>query len=137
MPDIPYPSIQEIQNTYFPEEEKSNYAPTWSVLDTEPGMDDLAKGKIDTLKKMQDDLGIYPFQDNKGNDRLFLARFEFPKFEEEFQFSEAATRGSQGFIDFLTGVPIDCIEGWCRLAMAGRWLRECGLWRWCRPLEGR
>jgi|WetSurMetagenome_2_1015567.scaffolds.fasta_scaffold04877_7 hypothetical protein len=84
--------------------------PTWAVLDREPGMDDLAEGAAEILKKMGEDLKIYPFQDTDGNDRVFLARFEFPKYEEDFQFPAAAAEDSFGFIDFLAGFPIDCVE---------------------------
>ena len=36
----------------------------WSVLDREPGMDDLAEGAEEVLKGMGEDLKIYPFQDS-------------------------------------------------------------------------
>jgi hypothetical protein len=82
----------------------------WSVLDKEPGMDNLASGATEVLKKMGEDLKIFPFQDTKGQDKLFLARFEFPKYEEDFTFSEAGRDGAFGFIDFLAGFPLDCVE---------------------------
>ena len=89
---------------------------TWPLL-LEPGMDDLAEGATDVLKKMVDDLKIYPFQDKDRKDRLFLGRFELTNYQESFQFSEAfdafkSNRPSDpaGFIDFLGGFPIDCIE---------------------------
>jgi hypothetical protein len=82
----------------------------WSVLDREPGMDDLAEGAEEILKQMGEDLKIYPFQDTDGKDRLFLARFEFPKYDEDFTFPEAGQEGSFGFIDFLAGFPLDCVE---------------------------
>jgi hypothetical protein len=87
--------------------------PTWSVLDREPGMDDLAEGAgaEEMIKKMGESLKIYPFQDSDGEDRLFLARFEFPKYGEDMKFPEAITKGtSVAFIDFLAGFPIDCVE---------------------------
>jgi hypothetical protein len=73
------------------------------------------------------DLGIYPFQDSEGNDRLFLARFELPNYKEDFQISKSAWRalalleGEEappagpedapvGFIHFLAGFPIDTVE---------------------------
>lgn len=89
---------------------KKTLEPTWSILDREPGMDDLAEGATDILKKMGEDLKIYPFQDTDGKDRLFLTRFEFAKFGESPQFSEALVGESQAFIDFLAGFPIDCVE---------------------------
>jgi hypothetical protein len=89
---------------------KKTLEPTWSILDREPGMDDLAEGATDILKKMVKDLKIYPFQDTDGKDRLFLARFEFVKHGEAPKFPEALEGESQGFIDFLAGFPIDCVE---------------------------
>jgi hypothetical protein len=83
----------------------------WWVLDREPGMDDLAEDKEEVLKVMQDDLEIYPFQDQDENDRLFLARFEIPKYGESFQYSEALLAGEPcAWIDFLAGFPVDCVE---------------------------
>ena len=78
------------------------------------------------MTKMSDDLGIFPFQAG-GEDRLFLARFEFPKFGEDFQIPKGDWRSLKllpgeeappateddtpaGFIHFLTGFPIDTIE---------------------------
>lgn len=86
--------------------------PTWWVIDQEPGMDDLAGITGDILKKMKDDLKIFPFQDRDARDRLFLARFEFPKSGEAFKYSEAVFAPGEviGFIDFLAGFPVDCIE---------------------------
>jgi len=82
----------------------------WSVLDREPGMDDLAEGAEEVLKGMGEDLKIYPFQDTDGKDRLFLARFELPKYEGGFQFPEAVIGTPYGFLDFLGGFPLDCVE---------------------------
>ena len=73
-------------------------------------MDDLAEGSVEILTEMKADLEIYPFQDTDGNDRLFLARFEFVKYEESSQFPDAVDEGQAAFIDFLAGFPIDCVE---------------------------
>jgi hypothetical protein len=95
----------------FPQKvKKKTLEPTWSILDREPGMDDLAEGADEILKKMGEDLKIYPFQDTDGNDRLFLARFEFAKFGESSQYPEAIKGESVAFIEFLAGFPIDCVE---------------------------
>lgn len=93
-------------------EEPETLEPTWWVLDREPGMDDLAGTSGEVLKKMEDDLKIFPFQDRDGNDRLFLARFEFPKDGETFQFPEAVFAPGKvaGWIDFLGGFPVDDCE---------------------------
>ena len=97
--------------------------PTWSVLDREPGMDDLAEGATEILKKMGEDLKIFPFQDRGRQDRLFLARFELPKFGEAFRFSEATKAGSLAFIDFLAGFPIDDVE---MLVLIGEFSSKAG-----------
>jgi len=87
---------------------------TWWVLDSEEGMDDLYTKAGDTLAKMVEDLGIEIFRNLDGKETLFLARFEFPKYNEDFQFGDAVfaedTDNVMGFIDFLAGVPIDCCE---------------------------
>ena len=94
------------------EKKEDTLEATWFVMDREPGMDDLAGSTGDVLATMKDQLKIYPFQDRDKNDRLFLARFEFPKSGEKFQFSQAVFAPGQvgGWIDFLAGFPIDCIE---------------------------
>ena len=87
--------------------------PTWWVMDREPGMDDLAgDGSIDVLAAMKDKLKIFPFQDLAKKDRLFLARFEFPKYGEDFQYIGAVFASGEvaGWIDFLGGFPVDCVE---------------------------
>lgn len=85
---------------------------TWWVLDREPGMDDMAAQAGNSLQRMKDDLKIYPFRDLDENDRLFLARYEFPKYGADFTYTSAvfASGTVGGFIDFLAGFPIDCVE---------------------------
>jgi hypothetical protein len=94
----------------FEDNAPESLIPTWWLLDREPGMDDLATQAGDSLEKMGEDLKIYPFQETDGGDRLFLARFEMPKYGEGFEFSEAVVGESKGFIDFLAGFTIDCVE---------------------------
>ena len=89
---------------------QSSLDASWSVLCREPGMDDLAEGADEILKKLGEDLGIYPFQDEDEKDRLFLARFELPQFGATLQFPDAVQDGALSFIDFLTGFQIDCVE---------------------------
>lgn len=87
--------------------------PTWWVFDDEPGMDDLMDQAGDSLQEMFRRLNnIAPFQNRDGGDRLFLARFEFPAYQGEFQHGEAVFADGEvlGFIDFLAGFPIECIE---------------------------
>lgn len=99
-------------NLYADEPKPDTLEATWFVLDTEPGMDDLAGTAGDILKTMKEHLKIFPFQALEKQDRLFLARFEFPKDGERFQYPETVFSGKKvaGFIDFLAGFPIDCIE---------------------------
>lgn len=99
-------------NLYADEPKPDTLEPTWFILDTEPGMDDLAGTTGNILKTMKEQLKIFPFQDLDKHDRLFLARFEFPKGGERFTYPKAvfADKKVGGFIDFLAGFPIDCIE---------------------------
>lgn len=85
--------------------------PTWWVMDREPGMDDIAEQAGSAVLDAIKDLGVHPFQDTDKNDRLFLARFEFPKYDEDFKFPEALIgENVQGWVDFLGGFPIDDCE---------------------------
>ena len=94
------------------EEEPDDESPTWWVEDREPGMDDLAGTTGDVLANMKDKLQVFPFQDRQGNDRLMLARYELPKYGEAFQYPEAVFAQGEvaGWLDFLCGFPIDCVE---------------------------
>ena len=92
---------------------------TWPLF-LEPGMDGLVEGiDKEVLAKMFDfggDLQVFPFQDGDDKDRLFLGRFEIPKYKEDFQHPEAfdifdlKPDDPAGFIDFMGGFPIDNIE---------------------------
>ena len=57
--------------------------PTWSVLDSEPGMDKQKVEAGDSLKDMEEELQIKPFKPKDGEDRLFLGRFEFLAYDGE------------------------------------------------------
>ena len=58
--------------------------PTWIVLDSEPGMDKQMVEAGDSLKDMEKELKIKPFQELKlQKDRLFLGRFEFLVYDGE------------------------------------------------------
>jgi hypothetical protein len=94
---------------------------TWWIFDKEPGMDDImhqAGECAECLQQMFDKLEIYPFLDTKGENRIFLARFEMPKYNEDFVYEDAVhtndpnvkTLDPYFFIDFLGGFPIHCIE---------------------------
>jgi len=102
---------------------------TWIIFGTEPEMDDIAEKGGDFLKEVQAELKIFPFQ-YKGEDRIFLARFEFKKYDKELQHPEAIIPDDQaldlagsrgvpspdtdgevvGWVDFISGIPVDCIE---------------------------
>jgi len=85
--------------------------PTWFINDREPDMDDIYERAGDSLKKMVDKLQMHPFQDTDGKPRLFLARYEFPKDQEQFQHPDGVfVEEALGFIDFLAGFPMECIE---------------------------
>jgi hypothetical protein len=73
--------VPDIEMEDFVPEVTPSLDPTWIILDKEPGMDGLMLEAGDSLGKMGEDLNIFPFQDRDEEDRLFLARFEFPKFE--------------------------------------------------------
>lgn len=96
----------------FPRKESfADLEATWFVIDREPDMDDLMEQAGESLEPMQDDLGVYPFQDTNGDDRLFLARYEFPKHKADFKYLEAVFLSRTiGFIDFLAGFPLECVE---------------------------
>ena len=94
---------------------------TWWLFDKEPGMDDImtqAGECAECLQQMFDKLEIYPFQDTKKQNRIFLARFEMPKYNEDFVYEDAVHANDPNlktldpffFIDFLGGFPIHCIE---------------------------
>lgn len=99
---------------------KKTLEATWWMFDREPGMDDIMEQAGDCaecLQQMFDKLKIYPFQDTQGNNRLFLARFEFPKYQEDFTFGDAVHKNDPNvtvdpmmFFDFLGGFPLDCVE---------------------------
>jgi hypothetical protein len=106
--------------SFIEEEPKQKEVPkvleeTWFVLDSESNMDDThdkAGGSL--VKQFEEGLGIFPFKTFKEEDsRIFEARFEFPKYGEDFQYPEAIIEGVEsplGFIDFMTGFPLDNIE---------------------------
>jgi len=86
---------------------------TWWVFDSDAyGVDLLRKQQLDLLSDIFEKLGVYPFKDMEGNPVIFPARFEFPKYEKDYQFPQAIFLGGLvlGFIDFLSGIPIECIE---------------------------
>ncbi|CAO0821547.1 hypothetical protein DFAR_2470002 [Desulfarculales bacterium] len=94
---------------------------TWWLFDREEGMDDLYEKAGESLDKIVetliDESTGAPIEIFRGRDqakRIFLARFEFPKYQEDFTFPAAVfveeKENVVGFIDFLAGFPIDCCE---------------------------
>jgi hypothetical protein len=89
---------------------REDLGPTWWIMDSDEGMDDIADQAGDSLQDMVKNLQINPFQTLAGTDRLFLARFEFPIYGADFHYQEAVFVNQQpvsGFIDFLAGFPIE------------------------------
>jgi len=91
---------------------------TWWLFKEEQGFDDRLEKAGDSLQKMFDRFEIYPVQ-IEDKSMLYLARFEFPKHNENFQFPEALLEQENdeedeedvaGFIDFLSGWPMGSIE---------------------------
>lgn len=86
---------------------------TWILFKEEPGMDDILDKAGDSLDKMFEFYKIYPVNINKER-KLYLARFELAKFDEDLQFPEASFMKSGGkvvgFVDFLSGFPMDTPE---------------------------
>jgi len=80
-------------------------------LDTEPDMDNIAVGLRPQFLDKLIEAGVHPFRDTQQETKLFLARFEICRYGKEPTFPEAfLDDGSAGFIDFLAGFPIDCVE---------------------------
>ncbi len=101
--------------TVFPDDPPSTLEATWWLMDREPGMDDIMEKAGESLDTMTEDLGVEVFRDRDGEKRVFLARFEFPKWGEEFTkdnavFVKDGVDDVVGAIAFLAGFPIDCVE---------------------------
>lgn len=117
-----FPPVSSVDKDGEQSTEMPSLDATWSILDREPGMDDLAEGITEILKEMGEDLKIYPYQDTEGKDRLFLCQFEIPKYGEDFRANwrwtipaagssvEEPTDKPFGYLNFLGGIPIDCVE---------------------------
>ena len=97
--------------------------PSWWLFDTEPNMDDIKDKAGDSLDyRFKEKLKISFFQDTYDREMLFLARFEFPKYGETFEHPDGVVEKNAveepiGFVDFLTGTPLDCNE---MLVMVGQ-----------------
>ena len=84
---------------------------TW-VLFKAPGFDDLYEQADDSLDDNLDKLKIYPVNIDKQR-TLFLARFEIPAYDQDFEHKDALLRGIENplaWVDFLAGFPIKVIE---------------------------
>lgn len=102
--------VQEFQR--FPMGRRRDTMPyTWWLNKDDPAVDIITKETgADDLKDLADDLGIYLFQNRDGEDTVFACRFEFPKYGKDFKYSEAVTAPAYGFVDFLGGIPLECVE---------------------------
>jgi hypothetical protein len=84
---------------------------TWWIMDTEPEMDDIYERAGESLEPMVERLQMHLFQDANNAPRLFLARYELPKYQEDFQHADGVfLPEARGFVDFLAGFPIECVE---------------------------
>jgi hypothetical protein len=85
---------------------------TWWLKGDDPAVDLINKESgSDALEDFKKNLGIAPFQNKEGEDTVFACRFEFPKYGEGFHFSDAVEgQDAFGFVDFLGGIPIECVE---------------------------
>jgi hypothetical protein len=93
---------------------------TWWLLKEEPGFDDIYEKAGKSLEKLMERYSIHPLQVD-GKPVLYLGRFEFPKYDEDFEHPEAIfveDKEVVGFVDFLAGFPLECVE---MLAMVGEW----------------
>lgn len=88
------------------------FGPTWWLWDEEDF--DILPEAEDSLDEMFDRLAIKPNVLKDGKERIFEARYEFPRFNGELKYSEAIfvenAENVIGFLDFVIGVPYGCIE---------------------------
>ena len=107
----------ESYNVYGEHGIKAPYLePTWFAF-REDTMDDILEKAGTSLEKpMFERLNIRPVvvSDAGDKEKLFLARFEFPKYGAALHFPEAdlgmATEKCLGWIDFLSGMHYGCCE---------------------------
>ncbi|MDI6854387.1 MAG: hypothetical protein QME75_12380 [Deltaproteobacteria bacterium] len=76
---------------------------TWHLFD-EPDIPNVLERAGDGLEEMFERFGVRPVQVD-GQERLFEARYELPKFGGTPRYPEAAADGEMGFMDFLSGFP--------------------------------
>lgn len=90
---------------------KDTHPYTWWLKSDDPAVDIINKETgADDLADMAKDLGIYLFQNKAGQDTVFACRFEFPKYQKDFKYSEAIEDPAYAFVDFLGGMPLECME---------------------------
>ncbi len=94
----------------FPESDRWSSETTWWLFKEESGFDDIRTRAGDSLDEMFEGFQIFPVLiDDK--EMLYLARFEFPKDGEDFQFNEAVLKvGVAAWADFLAGFPMESTE---------------------------
>jgi len=109
--------IHEAVNVYSMMGEFAPYLEaTWFIFD-EPQMDDILEKAGTSLEKpLFERLNIRPavISDAKDQEKLFLARYEFPKYGADLIYPEAQLPTTEGkclaWIDFLTGMHFGDIE---------------------------
>jgi hypothetical protein len=87
---------------------------TYWVFD-EPGMDDIMTQAGDCLDADLERLNVKPVKAKNEDDKLFLARYEFPGYQKNYTHEDGIVSGQDkstvmGFVDFLCGFPYGDIE---------------------------
>jgi hypothetical protein len=98
---------------YAPEIQPDLWGTFW-IFD-EPGMDDILEQAGDSLQAFFDKLKVGPVQADQDKKRIFLARYEFPGYQQDYEHPDGIVSGKSssdvlGFIDFLCGFPYGDIE---------------------------
>jgi hypothetical protein len=85
------------------------FGPTWWLWDEE-GFDILPEvGK--SLDKFYKSRTIRPVVIDRTTERIFEARYEFPKYRGMLKYGSAVfVGGAIGFVDFVIGIPYGCME---------------------------
>jgi hypothetical protein len=105
---------------------------TWFLLATETEKEEFlyTAEQINALKEGdsfilqgKEEIEIFPLV-SRGEEVLFKTRYEIPDYDQEWQFPEAAFATTVcGWVDFIGGFPMDCIE----LLVAIGFETACGL----------
>ena len=82
---------------------------TWWKFDNS-GFDIFGSGS--SFDEIQENTGVAPVTIDRGVQRIFEARYEFPQYNKPFKHTEAVfyEAGVVGWMDFMGGVPYGCLE---------------------------